>query len=317
MPIFADVSPDTIVSISDGNTVRIITAEELHNELEMYKKDVTISHGAYEREDGVFVIPMKPEVKAQLEEQLKDENEDFEELDSRGSIGKNYYKSWGNAEYFAAYIDAGLTLNGNASTRSLDAHFYAGGTVFNRDVRVLSLDANLRNNSSSPYAAASVKIFNQTVWSQSQNLYYERDWSKSWKVTQRFMVGPVPVSVTASIGGSIGFKIALGLTASDFGIEGKLIPRLSVRGTAEACVDAVVAKAGVRGSLTFLNTTFTFTPSAKPKQLSLNIDAKVTALSGSIKVIAEILGEGVWELELFSWAGYINSWNLYNKTLYL
>lgn len=309
-----------VVYIQDGDEVRSLTPEQMWEEMDAYRSDVEITNNAYMDENGVLVIPMDPQVQEALNEQLLLSEEDCcEEEATRGdSYKKGYSNQWGNAESFSVYIDTALSLYGDVKDRHLDAYFYAGGKVFSQDVRIIALDANMVNNNYKPTASASLKIFGQAVWQQSQKIYAEKYWNKSWSATTRFTIGPVPFSVTATIGGKIGFNAALVLASDGIGISGKLTPVLQVNGSANVSFDILLAKAGIKGSLVLLNSNVDFVPTITYKsgiKTALKITANIRTLDGSIHLVGEVFGYGAFDKEIFSWKGFSKSWTICDKKM--
>jgi uncharacterized membrane protein YgcG len=80
-------------------------------------------------------------------------------------------------------------------------------------------------------------------------------WTKSKGVTSRFMLGPVPLKVTAGAKGTVGVKGKItpdiSLSKMTFNVN-EMGPFVNVGGYASASVDGFVAEGGVRATLTLL-----------------------------------------------------------------
>lgn len=325
MPVWAqeeqELTPETVVYIQDGDVIRVMTVEEVQGELDTYDDDLKTNSYAYE-EDGVLYIPMNPDEVAALEAQ-KSIDAYEEEYGNRGeSFSKEYRDEWGIKSKFSAYIDAAMSVSGDEETRALHAHFYAGGYVFGKDFRVLAIDANMANNAHNPSASASLKVLDKTIWSAEKELSYR--WSKVWdplfKHTWRFMVGPIPVSVTASISGEVRLYLGLELAEDGLGISGNVTPGATLSGAVDACVDIFIAKVGIEGSIEFIKLDMPFIPYVTyiPEvgvRLGLRIKLRLEALKGKISIIVEInlfLKKKKWTFKLWEFDGIKKDYVLCN-----
>lgn len=341
MPVWAqeeqEITPETVIYIQDGDVIRVMTVEEVQGELDTYDDTLKTNSYAYE-ENGTLYIPMHPDDVAALKAQESIDAYE-EEYETRGqSFSKEYKEEWGIKKYFSAFIDAAMTVDGDASNRALNGHFYAGGYVFTKEFRILEFDANIVNNnpypeelssksteelSSRSTASASLKILGATVWSASQDLYWE--WTKVWDPlfshTWRFMVGPIPVSVTASISGELRLWLGIELYEDGLGIEGDVIPGATLTGKVDACVDILIVKVGVEGSIEFIKVDMKFAPHVAyiPEtgiNIGLKIKLRLEALKGQISIIVEInlfLKKKKWTFKLWDWEGIKKNYVLYDK----
>jgi hypothetical protein len=151
--------------------------------------------------------------------------------------------------------------------------------------------------------------------------------------TARFMIGPVPVSVTVGARGEIGLNYNLGV--APLSAQANLIPYVNSSIYAQAAVDIGLVKAGVEGELVLLKDEFTLSGAVslehkpvvskgEPVKLffrqAYSAHNKMTALSGSLSVFADILCplfcDGVeFTYEIFSWPGLTKEGYLFNETI--
>ncbi len=142
------------------------------------------------------------------------------------------------------------------------------------------------------------------------------------------VIGFIPITFKGQVAGTVAFQYSLdaGLLTSGggascslvrAGVSGSVKPLLLVQATASAAVDAVVASAGVKGSLTLISLFLPLTGSASvgpaqddPLQLDfvaeVGAELRFTFFSGSVSVFLEIgvcpLCESIEE-PLFTWDG--------------
>jgi len=322
-----ELTADTMLYIESDGMVQIMTAGEVWTNLETQEADLQVTHGAYYLSEDHFYVPMSLADQQSLNSQTEMEAMPLTALgESRGNdINVGYQNEWGIKSTFSAYIDALISVSGDLASRAFEAHLYAGGYLFTKNIKVVEFDANMRNNGTSPTASTSFKLFGTTVFNTGElKLSLEKSWNKEWSATKRFMIGPIPVSVSGTIGGTLGFKAYIGLTEEGLGIQGVAIPWLNTYGKCEAAVDIWIAKAGVRGEIVFVDNKLiisagvAFIPVAKVVELSLAVDDELKALAGKIDIFAAIRkpwgGWKEWTWNLFTWGGIVKTWNLVDLT---
>lgn len=329
-PAFAQeeqLTPDTVLFIENEGSVQIMTADEVWQNLQSQQADLQITNGAYSVSEDEFAVPMALADQQSLSQQAAMDiaagelGITGEGREAGGTIEKSYYQEWGIKSVFSAYIDALAKIYGDAATRTFTAHLYAGGYLFTKNFKAVEFDANMANNGTQPTASTSCKIFGYTLFDvKDVKLYIEKSWNKEWSATKRFMIGPIPVSVTGTIGGTLGFNASISLTDDGFGIQGTVVPFLNTYGKAEAAVDIWIAKAGVEGQIILLNNrlviiaSVSFIPDVMILELALRIDDSLEALSGKISIFAAIRKPwGGWykySYTLFEWTGIKKEWNL-------
>lgn len=251
--------------------------------------------------------------------------------DSTTPFTKSYYRSenLGNSLFGAGYIiDASMTATPSTGTAEKRVEAYADGKVyavaFGSQKEIVRGRAEVSgqqggNNS----GTARLYAMGQQIW--SGNLYYSFEitpinWSRTFfSVSKRFMVGPVPVNVAASISGG------LKLTVS--GQIGPTVAKLSANAggwsnaNASAGVDIVIAGIGVEGSLTLINVTLPayaelFWPFYS-LDWTLKANLNLNTLSGTLKLWVRVgfwFFKKTWRLTIAEWSGITRNWVLYSNT---
>jgi hypothetical protein len=243
---------------------------------------------------------------------------------------KSYYRSenLGNSVFGAGYIiDASMTATPSTGAAEKRVEAYADGKVyavaFGAQKEIVRARAEVSgqqggNNS----GTARLFAMGQQVW--SGNLYYSFEitpinWSRTFfSATKRFMVGPVPVSVSASVSGG------LKLTVS--GQIGPTVARLTAtaggwgNANASAGVDIVVAGVGVEGAVTLINVSLpAFAELFWPfysLDWTLKADLNLNTLNGNLKLWVRVgfwFFKKTWTLTIASWSGITRNWNLYTN----
>lgn len=333
---------DTIIYITTEEGVRIVTSEEMWGEFDDYEAQTKINNNAHnsDKDMGIgdgenaeehYVVPMLNTETSELAKQKQEFDENTTdyvqgpaEEPSRNDFSAGYNNSWGIPAIFEAYIDAIITVYGDQATRTFHAHFIAGGKVFGQDMKALEFNADMSNNAGSPTASASLRIFGQTYWQSNEiKLFYKNSWNKEYSWTYRFMIGPIPVSVTATVGGTLGIDLSLQLAGEGLGIVAAGVPSVLLYGSASAQVDIVIAKAGVEGTIVFLENHLTisasvfYVPVANTLQLVLTVTDDLLALKGKITIFAAIRKPwGGWKKfskVLFQWDGIKKEWTIFKK----
>ncbi len=331
------LTPETKVVLKDGDYEREVTGEELWSELTQYEEEVKVTHDAQEVRNGEeeeFVVPMS--LKTQEDLQAQKENFDKTALDYVGienevfaaakeyRMDVGYNRVWGKTNRFAAYIDAKAEIFGDAETRKFHSHLYGGGYVFSNQVKVLEFNADISNGEKAT-ANTSLKIFGKTKFSASTPTYSKKIFftgEKGKKV--RFFVGPVPVSVYGSIGGSAGMDAKLSVLPT--GLRASVTPGLTTFGRADAAVDLWFVRAGVAGSLDIL---IDHLPIVADVQLmpglvldmSLQAKNQLKSLSGKVDLFVQVrkvlkFWKKEWKkysVTLFKWNGIKKDWVLLDK----
>ncbi|TQF14906.1 hypothetical protein FJV41_16505 [Myxococcus llanfairpwllgwyngyllgogerychwyrndrobwllllantysiliogogogochensis] len=159
---------------------------------------------------------------------------------------------------------------------------------------------------------AALYVLGQEVWSTSLYATYSPppiNWSRTFfSASKTFMVGPVPITVKASLSG--GVKLAVQ------GLIGPTVARLSAipggwsNVAASASVDVIIVAFGVEGSLALINATLpasgeVFWPVCT-LDWKLKTDLDLNTLSGTLKAFARVrilFFKKTWWVTIAQWAG--------------
>jgi hypothetical protein len=135
--------------------------------------------------------------------------------------------------------------------------------------------------------------------------------------TKTYMIGPVPVLLTAELVGSLGVTLSgqFGTSTVTLGAE----PYVSVDAALGAGVGCKFASAGVEGSLELVKVGVPATAAVtfngdRTFDWTLNLGVTVSGLSGEIALVAKLMGETVGSLTIFDWTGFEWSDELAEKT---
>lgn len=232
-----------------------------------------------------------------------------------------YARSLGN-EYFGVNANAGYGAFAGENYQKADANATVNGTILKANINVFDAQAhNETGNATYCY----ISVFGQKVWemrspSFNDNVFYDRSEGER----MRFWLGPVPLSVGASVTGRLGTQYSVQALSGNKLLEGTVRPYIDTYGNVDAAIDAFVASAGVFGSLKFLgmslptNAHLKYDLASEAQMLTarLNVNADVEALSGRVGLFAEIdywLDTERWEKTLFSWAGFNENEKVFQK----
>jgi hypothetical protein len=230
-----------------------------------------------------------------------------------------YENSQGNST-FGVVMSTALTAENLGipevlSTNGLDL------TLFGNKTALLQATAyQTSSNSGASLETGSIEILGNSM-DYGVNVSYEKEfWSKS----KTFMVGVVPVAVTASATGTIGLSLSY-----NTGGTLTLTPAADLSATVQAGVgvgsDEAGASAGVRGSLTLISLGLPINlkifSSGGQWKFTVSGDLTLETLSGSLALYAEayikVWGLKVgasWSYKLFGWTGLSLTKNLFSKT---
>lgn len=208
------------------------------------------------------------------------------------------------------------TINQQVSSVSSEfknLHEQVKGSAFKQQVNVLSLPWQKYDQ---PQTGAS-----NLVW-QSEKLNKTQEFFKG---TQRFMIGPVPVSVEGNIYGNLTAQAAGGLTdplsistvttQADANLYAKVDSGFGINAAADAGVDIVIAKAGVGGVVTVFRAEVPLIANANVKELmqkqlvpKLQLDWRATILAGNLNAFVRVQNVVVTVVREF-----VNKLNLLGK----
>lgn len=230
----------------------------------------------------------------------------------------SYENSQGNST-FGVVMSTALTAE-NTGTALVQSTSGIDVTLFGNKTSLLQATAyQTSSNSGASLETGSIEILGNSM-DYGVNVTYEKEfWSKS----KTFVVGVVPVAVTASATGSLGMRLSYNSGTLT------LTPSADLSASVQAGVgvgsDVAGASAGVRGSLTLLNISLPislkiFTSSGQTK-FTVSGDLTIETLSGSLALYAEayvkVFGVKIgvdWSYKLFSWTGLSFTKSLFSKT---
>ena len=182
---------------------------------------------------------------------------------SKGDAGLNFQTSFTKGfdnQYFGANLDflgkAWFGLNGIGASVSGKLPVTVLGHTFD----FLGITSDAHYNPILPTDSAfdlDVEFAGITLYSQSGNAGFE--WEKTWQIeknmgySQTFVIGIVPVEVSAGASGALGIKATVSVNSK---FEGTVSPFVDVGAYASAAVNLVVAKGGIRGTLYLIGCSF-------------------------------------------------------------
>ena len=176
---------------------------------------------------------------------------------------RSFRKDWRN-DVFRVGVDfraaAGLTKVGATG----DTRAVVPLTLFGKRVDLLDFRSHARvlprqGQPTDSDFGVDLLVLGQTVYSRASEdpqLVYTEDWSiaRTSEVRGKVFAGPVPIDVLAGTTGTLGFRMTTTLDPARFEIEA--VPYAKAEAYAEASVNAVVVKVGVRGRMTLLGDEF-------------------------------------------------------------
>jgi hypothetical protein len=246
-----------------------------------------------------------------------------------GDYNKSYSRTqrFGNNIFGAGYaINANITATNATATAPKRVDAFAEGkvfaTAFNREQEIVRGRAEVHGQEGGANSGnAALFAMGQQIW--STNLYKTFaptpiDWSRTFfSISKTFMVGPVPISVTASLAGGVKLTVT--------GEVGPTVARLTAtpggwsRATASASVNIIVASFGVSGNLTLINTSMPSKGELFWPYCTLNWTLKsnlqLNTLSGYLDLFAKIkflFFSKTWTVNIARWSGLTYNWELVN-----
>ncbi len=169
----------------------------------------------------------------------------------------NKSDSFGNDKFGVGYGLRGVMSGGNTSVK-FGTYNYVNGTVLGAKFTALSANAELDSDADcGSYYGYQVDVFGIRLFADGETFdageaktLWEGDYKKSkeFETSKTFMVGIVPIEVSAGLTGTIGVvpKVSVGPLLR---LNGEIAPYAELRGTAEGGVNLLVAKAGVGAEL--------------------------------------------------------------------
>lgn len=236
---------------------------------------------------------------------------------------------FGNSVFGGGYsLNATVTADTATTNREKKVDAVAEGkvfgTAFSYEKELVLGRANVSgqqggNNS----GTAALYAMGQQIWSTNLYATYSPtpiNWSRTFfDVTKRFMVGPVPISVKASLAGGVKLAVTgqIGPTVAKL----SAIPGGWANVNASAAVDVIIVAFGLEGALSLINASLpssgeVFWPVCTLDwKLKSNLDLNV--LSGTLKLFAKVkilFIKKTWWVTIASWSGITRNWSLLDLT---
>ena len=214
-----------------------------------------------------------------------------------------FSQSYGDTNKFAASVNmySRGAINGSAGTAQLrtygKAEAWSLGSKETLAVAYARASADVVSLTTG--YKAYVKVFDATYLDQEASLSgdYSQDWNLSWQEevtlgTARFFVGPIPLSISGGVSGSIGFGAQLEAASGVISAGGEILS-VSMSGFAQGGVDVGFASGGIGVELLVLANDLTVTGTADlsnllNRQISMGILATNTleAIEGEFYLFA-------------------------------
>ncbi len=242
---------------------------------------------------------------------------------------KTYHRSegFGNSLFGASYvIDANITATPATATQAKRVDAVGDGKVvakaFSYTKEIVRGRAEIHGQQGGANTgSAALYAMGQQIWSANLSYTFSPtpiNWSRTFfSVSKTFMVGPVPITVKASLSGGVKLTILGELSPT--------VARLTANPggwsnvTASASVNIIVASFGVEGSLTLINVTLPtygelFWPICS-LDWTLKSTLNLNTISGTLKLYAKIkflFFKKKWTVTIAKWSGITRNWTLLN-----
>jgi hypothetical protein len=212
------------------------------------------------------------------------------------SFVNEYSNVRGNYGFGAGY-DATISLSANKSTLKSTGKSELKGyaTLFGKNVTLADLEVD---GDSKPTINANLTVVGINLYNYAQQGVSVYDFEKSYTYTffsqsKTFTVGPVPVTVSGTVAGTLGLAGSIGIQGNQISVGAG--PYLDVTATASAALGGsfgpFTLDTGVEGSLTLFNATVANTVTVAPGSSSVNTGASsnltLTELNGSIDLFVD------------------------------
>ncbi|MDC0707157.1 hypothetical protein POL68_01625 [Stigmatella sp. ncwal1] len=230
---------------------------------------------------------------------------------------------FGNDLFGAAYnIAAHLRVERVLGGTKFDsrAEGVVSATAFSARRDIVRAYAYLTTTPTTGNGEAAIFLMGNAAWSQnfasqrSHTKKIDRHFFRSQKV---FMVGPVPVRVTASLDGHASMNVT-----ANWGTLGSSLsatPKGAVDANASAGVDVGIAAMGISGNLRLIEVSFPVTSQITVNNFNqlpwgIKVNREIKTLNGRISlyaIVRFIFFSKRWDLTIASWSGFTSSTNLF------
>ncbi|ATB35294.1 hypothetical protein CYFUS_000706 [Cystobacter fuscus] len=232
---------------------------------------------------------------------------------------------FGNSVFGAGYA-LNATVTADTATTNRDKKIDAVaegkvfGTAFSYEKELVLGRANISGQQGGDNSGtAALYALGQQIWSTSLYATYSPtpiNWSRTFfSATKRFMVGPVPISVKASLAGGVKLTVLgqIGPTVAKL----SAIPGGWANVNASAAVDVVILAFGLEGALSLINASLpssgeVFWPICT-LDWKLKSNLELNTLSGTLKLFAKLkilFIKKTWWVTIASWSGITRNWSL-------
>ncbi|MDC0713170.1 hypothetical protein POL68_32210 [Stigmatella sp. ncwal1] len=264
--------------------------------------------------------------------QFQMQPQDFNKSLSPAYFSRRYYhkKTLGNPLFGASYfVDTFVKGTEASSTTAKKVQSYVenkvSATAFKATRDVIRARADVAGQGNNTSGTVRLYAMDQQVYSKNLSGTFSVapfDMSRSFfKASKWFMVGPVPMKVTASLAGGV----KLSLTGKVSATEAKLnmSPGGHVTATATAGVNIIIFSFGVEGNLKLINVTTPAIaelswPDCSAAAYKLSAARTLNTMSGNIKLFAKVtlfwFIKKTWYLTIANWAGITVSDTLWSKS---
>lgn len=292
----------TYYTITDNETgeIRMVLEQDLAQEMENFSQ-TALNNGAYYDAEGYLVIPFDSEEKefARLQEEL---NNQMMETTSDGNASHSWRQKWGNNTFGAeAYIE--IINAGSQETLSYSGAAGIKAMIFSKEFKIVELSSDCtadtgagEGNSPSANGTTKVIFLDKVVYNET-NPKLEYEWKQDdltiFKFTKQFMVGPVPVNVSAILTGMYGFKFTAMAAVGGIVASAKPYGGIDFAFEAAAGISGVLS-VGVGGQLRLIYLEIRAAASVTLSSLNSflirgRISADLQSLSGKVYVYVELL----------------------------
>ncbi len=278
---------------------------------------------------------------------LQDENGNLQlassasEYEQMGSDDWNMYYGYGmgwSLGGFDSWATGGNLSDPCALAPEAYAHFKTGATALGKSVDIVHASAHVNTGTSSSLSlpagevepnAVDIEVLGIEVFHEDVQVGgtfnivsgQETAFQDFVHVKVPFALGPIPMSLGGGVTGILGiaYDVDGEVSCDKKGVTGTFTPFASINGYATLAIDAVVAEAGVKISITIIGVELPFTVVAALEgtgyntqfAVSTNLDLVLKTLGGYFAVYLRILWES-WEWKLFSWDGLRWAKNLFH-----
>lgn len=292
---------DVYVTITNGDEVRQITMTQFNQELEAYENDVKVTNGAYTDDAGYLVVPLTKEQMDLQNLQMEQYKQEMESRESRGEGGDfSWSQQWGNDTFGAeAYVN--ISNGGTGTDLSYSGAAGVKGMIFGNEAKLVEISSNcsagtgVHGGTAQASGHTTVIFLGQTIY-DNDSPKFEKSWTTGdltiFSYEQVFMVGPIPITLKATLTGRAGFSVAL--SGCIGGIMGAVRPDADADFAFSAAVGVGgVLSFGVEGELQLIRVEIPASAGVTLASLTsirvrVKVEYSLKCLSGKVSLFVEI-----------------------------